>query len=57
MWAVLDQAAAGSRGFTYTPADTRQLPTICRHLGITRPRPKHEPTSNEDPDAAVTPAA
>jgi transposase-like protein len=55
VWAVLDRAVAGWRGITYTPADTRQLQTIRRELGISRPRPKEEPAT---PDAvAVTPAA
>lgn len=45
VWAVLDRAAAGWRGITYTPADTRQLQTIRRNVDLTttkenRPEPE-----------------
>jgi hypothetical protein len=43
VWAVLDRAVAGWRGITYTPADTRQLQTIRRQLGVSRPQPKRNP--------------
>jgi hypothetical protein len=48
---VLDRAVAGWRGITDTPADTRQLQTIRRELGISRPRPKKEPAT---PDASLS---
>jgi transposase-like protein len=57
VWAVLDRAAAGWRGITYTPADVRRLQTIRRDLGIPRHRPKEEPDHDSDTDAVVTPAA
>ncbi|HEY5656900.1 MAG TPA: IS256 family transposase [Myxococcota bacterium] len=53
VWAVLDRAAAGWRGISYTPADVRRLQTIRRDLGITPPPRKEAP-----PDPAhLTPAA
>jgi hypothetical protein len=40
-FAVLDHAAGGGRGTTYTPADVRLLQTIRRDLGLTTPRTQH----------------
>ena len=57
VWAVLDRAAAGWRGITYTPADVRQLQTIRGDLDIPRHRPKEQPDHHGDTDAVVTPAA
>lgn len=54
VWAVLDRAAAGWRGITYTPADVRQLQMIRRDLGLT-PRKEHRP--EPDPAGDVTAAA
>ena len=45
LWAVLDRAAAGWRGITYTPADVRLLQTIRRDLGLTR-RKKNRPEND-----------
>jgi putative transposase len=54
LWAVLDRAAGGWRGITYTPADVRLLQMIRRDLGLT-----HRPTQRPEPDPAgqVTAAA
>jgi putative transposase len=38
LWAVLDRAASGWRGITYTPADVRLLQMIRRDLGLTTRR-------------------
>lgn len=49
LWAVLDRAAAGWRGITYTPTDVRLLQMIRRDLGLTKPkenRPEPDPTSD-----------
>lgn len=54
LWAVLDRAAAGWRGITYTPADVRLLQMIRRDLGLTT-RKEHHP--EPDPTGAVTAAA
>lgn len=54
LWAVLDRAAGGWRGITYTPADVRLLQTIRRDLGLTR-RPHNRPDTA--PDGAVADAA
>ena len=49
LWAVLDRAAAGWRGITYTPADVRLLQTIRRDLGLTQSRKEHpEPDPHRD---------
>jgi transposase-like protein len=54
LWAVLDRAAGGWRGITYTPADVRLLQNIRRDLGLTTSRKEHpEP----DPHGEVTAAA
>jgi len=48
VWAVLDRAAAGWRGITYTPTDVRRLQMIRRELGIDRkeaPHPERETTA------------
>lgn len=54
LWAVLDRAAGGWRGITYTPADVRLLQMIRRDLGLT-----HRPTQHPEPDPTgqVTAAA
>ena len=54
LWAVLDRAAGGWRGITYTPADVRLLQTIRRDLGLTR---QQTPTSHDDTNTGVTAAA
>jgi len=49
VWAVLDRAAAGWRGITYTPADVRLLQMIRRDLGLTttrKERPEPDPHSD-----------
>jgi putative transposase len=49
LWAVLDRAAGGWRGITYTPADVRLLQTIRRDLGLTsrkENRPEPEPAGD-----------
>jgi putative transposase len=46
LFAVLDRAAGGWRGITYTPADVRLLQMIRRDLGLTtsrKERPDHDP--------------
>ena len=46
LWAVLDRAADGWRGITYTPADVRLLQMIRRDLGLTtttKERPDNNP--------------
>ena len=49
LFAVLDRAAGGWRGITYTPADVRLLQTIRRDLGLTTSRKEHpEPVSHGD---------
>jgi putative transposase len=49
LWAVLDRAAAGWRGITYTPADVRLLQMIRRDLGLTTSRKEHpEPDPHRD---------
>jgi len=49
LWAVLDRAAGGWRGITYTPADVRLLQMIRRDLGLTTPRTQHpEPDPHRD---------
>lgn len=57
VWAVLDRAAAGWRGITYSPADVRRLQTIRRDLGIPRPRSKQEPAPQPETPSAATAAA
>ena len=54
LWAVLDRAAAGWRGITYTPADVRLLQTIRRDLDLTS-HPDQQP--HDPPAGAVTAAA
>jgi len=54
LWAVLDRAASGWRGITYTPADVRLLQTIRRDLGLTQ-RKGNRPTN--DPRGDVSAAA
>ncbi len=49
LWAVLDRAAGGWRGITYTPADVRLLQMIRRDLGLTtakKERPEPDPSSD-----------
>lgn len=41
LFAVLDRAAGGWRGITYTPADVRLLQMIRRDLGLTTSRTQH----------------
>lgn len=54
LWAVLDRAAAGWRGITYTPADVRLLQMIRRDLGLTQPRKDRlEPHPTGDVTAAA----
>jgi putative transposase len=54
LFAVLDRAAGGWRGITYTPADVRLLQMIRRDLGLTAARKEHpEP----DPHGDVADAA
>ena len=54
LFAVLDRAAGGWRGITYTPADVRLLQMIRRDLGLTVARKEHpEP----DPQGDVADAA
>jgi putative transposase len=49
LWAVLERAAAGWRGITYTPADVRLLQMIRRDLGLTTSRKEHpEPDPHRD---------
>jgi putative transposase len=49
LFAVLDRAAGGWRGVTYTPADVRLLQMIRRDLGLTTPRKEHpEPDPHRD---------
>jgi putative transposase len=49
LWAVLDRAASGWRGITYTPADVRLLQMIRRDLGLTTRRKEHpEPDPHGD---------
>jgi putative transposase len=52
LWAVLDRAAAGWRGITYTPADVRLLQMIRRDLGLTR-RAEHRPDDTPGGDVAA----
>ena len=54
VWAVLDRAAAGWRGITYTPADVRQLQMIRRDLGLTQ---RKEDRPHDTASGAVTAAA
>jgi putative transposase len=54
LWAVLDRAAAGWRGITYTPADVRLLQMIRRDLGLTR---RTEPRPDDTPGGDVAAAA
>ena len=54
LWAVLDRAAAGWRGITYTPADVRLLQMIRRDLGLTQ---RKETNPNHDPGGDVSAAA
>lgn len=56
VWAVLDRAAAGWRGITYTPADVRQLQTIRRELDIPRHPRKEQPDLDHDTAAATSAA-
>ena len=54
LFAVLDRAAGGWRGITYTPTDVRLLQMIRRDLGLTTSRKEHpEP----DPPGDVADAA
>ena len=55
LWAVLDRAAGGWRGITYTPADVRLLQTIRRDLGLTRQQTPthHDDDTNDDVTAAA----
>lgn len=49
LWAVLDRAAGGWRGITYTPADVRLMQMIRRDLGLTdtkQNRPQPDPTGD-----------
>jgi transposase-like protein len=49
LFAVLDRAAGGWRGITYTPADVRLLQMIRRDLGLTTSRKEHpEPDPHRD---------
>jgi putative transposase len=49
LFAVLERAAGGGRGVTYTPADVRLLQMIRRDLGLTTPRKEHpEPDPHRD---------
>jgi putative transposase len=49
LFAVLERAAGGWRGITYTPADVRLLQMIRRDLGLTSSRKEHpEPDPNGD---------
>lgn len=54
LWAVLDRAASGWRGITYTPADVRLLQMIRRDLGLTA---RKEQRPEPDPTGDVTAAA
>jgi hypothetical protein len=46
---VLERAAGGWRGITYTPADVRLLQMIRRDLGLTPTRKEHpEPDPHRD---------
>ena len=54
LWAVLDRAATGWRGITYTPADVQLLQTIRRDLGLTQ---RKENRHNNDPGGDVSAAA
>ena len=54
LWAVLDRAADGWRGITYTPGDVRLLQTIRRELGLTQ---RQEQQPNTNPGGSVAPAA
>ena len=54
LWAVLDRAATGWRGITYTPADVRLLQMIRRDLGLT---PRKENRPDNDPGGHVAAAA
>jgi len=54
LWAVLDRAAAGWRGITYTPADVRAMQTIRRHL---EPAIDHDNRAQPPPERDVTAAA
>ena len=54
VWAVLDRAAAGWRGITYTPADVRRLQMIRRDLGLTR---RKEDRPDDTASGVVTAAA
>ena len=54
VWAVLDRAAAGWRGITYTPADVRRLQTIRRDLGLVR---RNDTCPEQDCGGEVTAAA
>jgi putative transposase len=49
LFAVLDRAAGGWRGITYTPADVRLLQMIRRDLGLTTTRNQRpEPDPHRD---------
>jgi putative transposase len=54
LFAVLDRAASGWRGITYTPADVRLLQTIRRDLGLTQRQETHP---HDDPGGRVPAAA
>ena len=54
LWAVLDRAASGWRGITYTPADVRLLQMIRRDLGLAASK---EQRPEPDPAGTVTAAA
>jgi putative transposase len=54
LFAVLDRAAAGWRGITYTPADVRLLQMIRRDLGLTTSRKEHP---DHDPHGDVADVA
>lgn len=54
LFAVLERAAGGWRGITYTPADVRLLQMIRRDLGLTpsrKERPEPDPHSDVADDA------
>jgi transposase-like protein len=54
IWAVLDRASAGWRGFAITPAGQRLLADL-RHTLHDPPAQLHQPNSPPNPETGVTP--
>lgn len=57
VWAVLERAAAGWRGISYTPADVRRLQMVRRDLGITQPPRKEGDDPGHQTETAAVAAA